>query len=152
MKKTLSLILCITLLFTVVTVNYITTNAQVGDKFVFEAEGCYDKNNTTSSIGSGSGSGWNEDCSARVSGQTFLVHGSNSKGVLGDYITFNLGELELGSYDLYFGYRVPTGSTRCTYKIEAWDSSNTVQSAGDDISFMAISGTNIQSLGSYFFP
>lgn len=149
MKKILSIVLCIALLFAIVLVNYTVIYAQTGDRFVFEAESCYDKNNTVSSVATGTYTGWNADCSAKETNQTFLIHDNNAKAVVGDYITLNLGGLEHGSYELYFGYR--GNGTRCTYKIEAWDSTNAVQSAGDSVSFMATSGENVTSYGSYFY-
>lgn len=148
MKKALSIVLCIALLFAIVLVNYTVIYAQTGDKFVFEAENCYDKDNTVSKVSTSSNyTGWNSDCSATQTGQTFLIHDPSCAAV-GDYITFNLSGLEQGSYELYFGYRI--NGNRCTYKIEAWDSSNVVQSAGDSVNFMAKSGTNVTYYASYF--
>ena len=72
MKKVLSIVLCITLLFAIVLVNHIAIFAQTGDRFVFEAENCYDKNNTVSiTSNSGSYTGWNLEGSAKQSGQIF---------------------------------------------------------------------------------
>ena len=151
MKKLLSLVLSIALLSTLFSMSFVTAHAQVGDKFVFEAEDCYGEYDSTSKISysTGSYSGWNADCTALDSAkQKFLIHSSNSATV-GQYITFNLTGLEPGIYDLYFGHRQAAG--RSTYKVEAWDSSYTVQSLGDDIDFAATSGANIQSWASYFY-
>ncbi|MEE1019459.1 MAG: hypothetical protein UH824_08270, partial [Acutalibacteraceae bacterium] len=99
MKKVLSIVLCITLLFAIVLVNHIAIFAQTGDRFVFEAENCYDKNNTVSiTSNSGSYTGWNLEGSAKQSGQIFLIH-DQSCAAVGDYITFNLDGLEQGSYE-----------------------------------------------------
>ena len=152
MKKLLSLFLSITLLSTIVSMSFVTAQAQVGDKFVFEAEDCFGEYDATSKISysTGSYSGWNADCTALDSAkQKFLIHSSNCADV-GQYITFNLTGLEQGSYELYFGHRQATG--RSTYKVEAWDSSNAVQLAGENVDFAVNkAGTNITSLGSYFF-
>lgn len=151
MKKLLSVILCIALLISVLAINYISSSAFVGQKYVFEAEKCFDSNNTISKTSTNSEySGWNSDCTALETKQTFLIHDNNNAAAVGDYVTFNLSGLEIGSYEVYFGYR--TNGNRCTYRVEAFDSTNAIQPLDSAISFMAQSGANVKSCGgSYFY-